>query len=191
MCGPTGTILPACYFPVRLPTVCGPSFGTILAPCQARGPNTVACGGVGTILPQCNLPRPNIPQVCGPSSGGPLPACTGANAPITVCGPSFGSIVPACNFATKIKAEVFNLNSGKGQLDITLNCPRKAGGSGARAAQKGNACPASGTITLADWRDAQKSTIVASASTMANQTVPRIRACVQTNSDNCQGSHPP
>jgi hypothetical protein len=188
VCGPTGTIFPACYFPVRLPTVCGPSFGTVLAPCQSQGPYTVACGSFGTILSQCNLPRPNIPQVCGPSSSTVLPPCTGGNNPVTVCGPSFGSVVPACNFSTRINARRFDLNTGRGQIDLTLSCGSNTRGSNAGASRNGGSCPSSGTITLADWRVAQKATLVSAASRMAHQTARFVRSCIQVNNYTCQGT---
>ena len=121
VCGPTGTILPQCHFPVDLPTVCGGS-GTILPVCQSQGPYIAACGGTGTILPECNHPRPSIPDVCGPSSGTILPACTGANNPITVCGPS-RTARPECSFETGIDAKPLDLNSETGELDLTVSCP--------------------------------------------------------------------
>jgi hypothetical protein len=124
VCGPSGTILPQCYWPVDLPTVCGPS-GTILVACRSQGPYIVACGGIGTILPQCHLPPPQIPQVCGPT-GTLLPPCTGANNPITVCGPS-GTILPQCSFTTQIKAAVIDVpadpeKDATGKIDVDVSC---------------------------------------------------------------------
>jgi hypothetical protein len=98
-------------------------------------------------------------------------------------------VVPACNFSTRINARPFDLNTGSGQIDLTLTCPptRSSRAGAARNGAK-QSCPSSGTITLADWRAAQKTTLVAAASRMASNTARQIWPCVATGNYTCSGT---
>ena len=153
VCGPTGTILPACSLPGPLPPlVCGPS-NSILPTCNLPRPTVVACGSLFSILPACNLPPPRIPTVCGPT-GSLLPPCTGANNPITVCGPASGTVLPACNFQTRIISPA-PIKLGRDvviEMDLTCSPDAQTTPATARAAQSGDPnrngflCPAGVSI---------------------------------------------
>ncbi len=149
ICGPTGTIFPACHLPVDLLVVCGGS-GTILQTCTSKGPYIVACGGFGTILPQCNLPPPRLPQVCGPKDS-ILPPCTGANNAVTVCGPS-QTILPVCSFASAITVKPLNLTADTGEVDAVIGCPSALATTASRGARAAKSKPktCSATISLQD-----------------------------------------
>jgi DNA-binding beta-propeller fold protein YncE len=108
VCGPSGTILPACMLPTSLPIVCGPS-NTLLQACIPPESYVAACGGTGTVLPTC------------PDPGNPVLFCGGK-----------GTALPECNLPpTAIEGTL--KPDGTGEIDLKVGCPAQ----GATASSSG------------------------------------------------------
>jgi hypothetical protein len=159
VCGPSfGTILPACNIPTVPPTVCGPSLGVLTQPCQIPQPEILACGGFGTVLPQCR----------------------GANSLALACGPQ-SSVLPACNFTSRLTGAGTLDPARPDTIDLQLSCPvpgARASTATAAAHAAADAPTCNLTVVVEEMRTALMESLAAHAADVANQfaVVGRVEA---------------